>query len=66
MRFRVGEVTICWVGKGRNYMPSGALPLGPLAMTCFAYNAEFPTEIESDYLPKRLVQRTWLGEFLSK
>jgi hypothetical protein len=52
--------------EGRNYMPNGTLPLGPLAMTCFAYDAEFPIEVESDYLPKHLVQRTWLGEFPTK
>ncbi|KJK49857.1 hypothetical protein UK23_12655 [Lentzea aerocolonigenes] len=52
--------------EGRNYMPNGAVPLGVLAMTCFAYDAEFPIEVESDYLPKHLVQRTWLGEFPTK
>lgn len=35
-------------------------------MTCFAYDAEFPVEVESDYLPKHLVQRTWLDEFPTK
>ncbi|MET9627575.1 immunity 49 family protein [Lentzea sp. NPDC006480] len=49
--------------EGRDYMPNGALPLGALAMTCLAHDAEFPIKVESDYLPEHLVQRTWLGEF---
>ncbi|MCC9738649.1 immunity 49 family protein [Streptomyces sp. MNU89] len=42
---------------------SGAVALGPLAITCLAYDAGFPIEVESEYLPKHLVQRTWVGEF---
>lgn len=49
--------------EARNRKPAAAVPLGALAMTCLAHDAEFPIEIESDYLPKHLVQRTWLGEF---
>ncbi|MGW1201666.1 immunity 49 family protein [Streptomyces cyaneofuscatus] len=41
----------------------GSIALGPLAITCLAYDAEFPLDIESDYLPKHLLQRTWIGEF---
>jgi len=41
----------------------GSIALGPLAITCLAYDAEFPLDIESDYLPKHLLQRTWLGKF---
>ncbi|MFF6904428.1 immunity 49 family protein [Streptomyces sp. NPDC012389] len=41
----------------------GSIALGPLAIACLAYDAEFPLDIESDYLPKHLLQRTWLGEF---
>ncbi|MFD4794098.1 immunity 49 family protein [Streptomyces anulatus] len=41
----------------------GSIALGPLAIVCLAYDAGFPLDIESDYLPKRLLQRTWLGEF---
>ncbi|MFJ2202161.1 immunity 49 family protein [Streptomyces violaceusniger] len=41
----------------------GCLALGPLAITCLAYDAGFPIEVESDYLPKHLLQRDWLGEF---
>ncbi|MFJ9976347.1 Imm49 family immunity protein [Streptomyces cyaneofuscatus] len=41
----------------------GSIALGPLAIACLAYDAEFPLDNESDYLPKHLLQRTWLGEF---
>ncbi|MFI5723493.1 immunity 49 family protein [Streptomyces cyaneofuscatus] len=41
----------------------GSIALGPLAIACLAYDAEFPLDIESDYLPKHLLQRTWIGEF---
>ena len=41
----------------------GSIALGPLAIACLAYDAEFPLNIQSDYLPKHLLQRTWLGEF---
>ncbi|ESU48014.1 hypothetical protein P376_4005 [Streptomyces sp. HCCB10043] len=37
--------------------------MAPLAMACFALDAGFPVEVESDYLPKHLLQRTWIGEF---
>ncbi|WP_238153676.1 immunity 49 family protein [Streptomyces xinghaiensis] len=41
----------------------GFVAVGPLAITCLAYDAGFPIEVESEYLPKHLVQRTWIGEF---
>ncbi|MFK0099138.1 immunity 49 family protein [Streptomyces sp. NPDC091040] len=41
----------------------GTIALGPLAIACLAYDADFPLDIESDYLPKHLLQRTWIGEF---
>jgi hypothetical protein len=42
---------------------AGLVALGPLAITCLAYDADFPIEVESEYLPKHLLQRDWLGEF---
>lgn len=42
---------------------NGSIALGPLAIACLAYDAEFPLDVESDYLPKHLLQRTWIGEF---
>lgn len=41
----------------------GAIALGPLAIACWAYDGELPIEVESEYLPKHLLQHSWLGEF---
>ncbi|GGR69527.1 hypothetical protein GCM10010252_04470 [Streptomyces aureoverticillatus] len=41
----------------------GSIALGPLAIACLAYDAKFPIEVESDYVPKHLLQHGWLGEF---
>ncbi|MDQ0941965.1 immunity 49 family protein [Streptomyces sp. V1I1] len=41
----------------------GSIALGPLATACLAYDGEIPIEVESEYLPKHLLQRGWLGEF---
>lgn len=42
---------------------AGLLALGPLAVACLAYDAGFPIEVESDYLPIRLLDGSWVGEF---
>ncbi|MFE3442187.1 immunity 49 family protein [Nocardia sp. NPDC059180] len=49
--------------EDRENSNEGYLALGPLAITCLAYDAGFPIEVESDYLPSALVERKWLGEF---
>ncbi|MEV6395169.1 immunity 49 family protein [Streptomyces sp. NPDC051907] len=41
----------------------GAIALGPLAIACLAYDGKIPIEVESEYLPKHLLQHGWLGEF---
>ncbi|MFJ8676362.1 immunity 49 family protein [Streptomyces sp. NPDC093589] len=41
----------------------GSIALGPLALACLAFDGELPVEVESEYLPKHLLQRSWLGEF---
>ncbi|MGW5862502.1 immunity 49 family protein [Streptomyces sp. NPDC055239] len=41
----------------------GGIALGPLAIACLAYDGEIPIEVESDYLPKHILQHSWLGEF---
>lgn len=41
----------------------GSIALGPLAIACLAYDGELPIAVESEYLPKHLLQRGWLGEF---
>lgn len=42
---------------------AGFLALGPLAIACLAYDAGLSIEVESDYLPLRLLDRSWVGEF---
>ncbi|MGW1351676.1 immunity 49 family protein [Streptomyces sp. sk2.1] len=42
---------------------NGSIALGPLAIACLAHDGKFPIGVESDYLPKHLLQHTWLGEF---
>jgi len=51
------------VDEDRARKSPGRLALGPLAITCLAYDDQFPIDVESDYIPINLVQRTWLGEF---
>ncbi|SFY42489.1 immunity 49 family protein [Streptomyces atratus] len=41
----------------------GSIALGPLAIACLAYDGKFPIGVESEYLPKHLLQHSWLGEF---
>ncbi|MFF1839506.1 immunity 49 family protein [Streptomyces sp. NPDC058231] len=41
----------------------GTIALGPLAIACLAYDGEIPIEVESEYLPKALLQRDWIGEY---
>ncbi|WP_329559284.1 immunity 49 family protein [Streptomyces uncialis] len=41
----------------------GVFSLGILAMACLAYDGGFPVGVESDYIPRHLVTRDWLGEF---
>ncbi|MER6304898.1 immunity 49 family protein [Streptomyces sp. NPDC001657] len=42
---------------------AGYLTLGPLAVACLAYGAGIPIEVESEHLPIRLLDRSWLGGF---
>lgn len=49
--------------EGRMNDARGLVAVGPLAMACLAYDAGFPIEVESDYLPKHLLKGTWVGEF---
>lgn len=41
----------------------GLVALGPLAIACMAYDAGMPVKVESEYLPKHLLQRSWVGEY---
>ncbi|MFJ9084416.1 MULTISPECIES: immunity 49 family protein [unclassified Streptomyces] len=40
----------------------GLVPLAPLALACMARDADFPIDVESDYLPKELLKFGWVGE----
>ncbi|MDK0521030.1 immunity 49 family protein [Streptomyces sp. ML-6] len=52
-----------WSAPERSGDLAGFLALGPLAVACLAYDAGFPVEVESEYLPVRLLDRSWVGEF---
>jgi hypothetical protein len=53
-----------WSGnESRAQSSDGLIALGPLAIACMAYDNDFPLDVESEYLPKRLLQRSWAGEF---
>ncbi|MFD3683018.1 immunity 49 family protein [Streptomyces sp. NPDC058613] len=52
-----------WSTPERSEDLAGFLALGPLAIACLAHDAGFPIEVESDYLPVRLLDRSWVGEF---
>lgn len=52
-----------WSEESRAIEATGLVALAPLAMTCIAYDAGIPIEVESDYLPAVLVTRNWCGEF---
>lgn len=40
---------------------TGLVALGPLAIACMAFDAGIPVEVESEYLPKHLLERRWVG-----
>jgi hypothetical protein len=53
-----------WTGdEARSLTRDGLVALGPLALTCMAADAAFPIEVVSEYLPKHLVKRSWVGEY---
>ncbi len=43
--------------------PSGMVALAPLAIACLAYDGDLPIDVQTDYLPKHLLERSRLGEF---
>lgn len=52
-----------WTDEERVHKPSGMVALPILAIVCLAHDGGLPIEVQSDYLPKHLIQRDWLGEF---
>lgn len=57
-----------WTTEDRVNEIDGVFHLGLLALACLAYDTaevdpDFSFEVESGYLPKHLVRRSWYGEF---
>ncbi|MFI1398184.1 immunity 49 family protein [Streptomyces sp. NPDC020681] len=52
-----------WSGdEARAVSGAGLVALGPLAIACMAFDADIPVEVESEYLPRYLVERRWVGQ----
>ncbi|MEV7235227.1 immunity 49 family protein [Streptomyces sp. NPDC051020] len=49
--------------EARSLSGEGLVALAPLAIACMAHDAGIPIEVESEYLPKALLQRNWAGEY---
>ncbi|WP_406730541.1 immunity 49 family protein [Streptomyces sp. NBC_01794] len=49
--------------EARSLSSDGLVALGPLALACMAHDYDFPIEVESEYLPKHLLTRSWVGEY---
>jgi hypothetical protein len=47
----------------RSKRPEGYICLASTALAALAVELDVPVDVESDYLPKHLIQRTWIGEF---
>ncbi|MEE1811390.1 immunity 49 family protein [Streptomyces sp. BE133] len=52
-----------WSTEDNALQATGLVALAPLAIACLAYDAGFPVEVESEYLPIALLERSWAGEF---
>ncbi|MFD9814912.1 immunity 49 family protein [Streptomyces sp. NPDC059080] len=48
--------------EARSTNVDGMVALGPLAIACMARDAGIPIEVESEYLPKELLEFGWVGE----
>ncbi|MFF3860285.1 immunity 49 family protein [Streptomyces sp. NPDC002209] len=48
--------------EARSLSGDGLVALAPLAIACLAYDADMTLGVESDYLPKHLIKRSWVGE----
>ncbi|MFC5721706.1 immunity 49 family protein [Streptomyces gamaensis] len=52
-----------WTGsEARSLDSEGLVALSLLAIVCMAYDNDVPIEVESEYLPKHLLKRSWVGE----
>ncbi|WNF27163.1 immunity 49 family protein [Streptomyces sp. C11-1] len=52
-----------WSTEDNSLQATGLVALPALAVACLAYDAGFPIEVESEYLPIALLERDWPGEF---
>ncbi|MFH8220257.1 immunity 49 family protein [Streptomyces sp. NPDC018057] len=52
-----------WSEESRATQASGFVALAPLAIACMAYDADLPVEVKSEYIPRALVDRSWVGEY---
>ncbi|WP_406322165.1 immunity 49 family protein [Streptomyces sp. NBC_01637] len=48
--------------EARSLSSDGLVALAPLALACLARDGGFPIEVESEYLPKELLEFGWAGE----
>ncbi|MFE6031688.1 immunity 49 family protein [Streptomyces niveus] len=49
--------------EARSLSGDGLVALARLAIACMASDADMRIDVESEYLPKHLLRRTWVGEF---
>ena len=52
-----------WGTDDRSTIGRGNVALGPLAVACMARDTGVPIEVESGYMPKHLLEGSWLDEF---
>lgn len=52
-----------WTADEERESLTGDVAIAPLAIACLAFDAGRPIEVESEYLPENLLDRSWLGEF---
>ncbi|WP_369395256.1 immunity 49 family protein [Streptomyces sp. CG1] len=49
--------------KARSLSGEGLVALAPLAIACMAYDADMAIDVESEYVPRALLRRSWVGEY---
>lgn len=49
--------------EARSLSGDGLVALGPLAVACLAHDAGMPIEVDSEYLPRALLKRSWVNEY---
>ncbi|KUN08671.1 hypothetical protein AQI95_09765 [Streptomyces yokosukanensis] len=49
--------------EARSLSGDGLVALAPLAIACMAYDADMPIDVESEYIPRALLRRSWVGEY---